>query len=94
MSYDDYEHVIRPGVRGAWNIHNALIANRIELDYFVVLSSAADILGSRGQGAYAAANTFLDACVQYRVGNGLPGTSLDLTAVTGAGCLAENAERE
>lgn len=81
-------------VNAAWNMHRALEAKGIALDYFVVLSSAAGILGSRGQGAYAAANTFLDAFIHYRVRNGLPGTSLDLTAVTGAGYLAENAERQ
>lgn len=94
MAFDDYQLVIRPKVRGAWNMHKVLAANHIGLDYFVVLSSAAGILGSRGQGAYAAANTFLDSFAQYRTSNGLPGTSLDLTAVTGAGYLAENAERQ
>ena len=94
MQHEDYEQVIRPKVKGAWNIHNVLASNRIKLDYFVALSSAAGILGSRGQGAYSAANTFLDSFVQYRVRHGLPGTSLDLTAVTGAGYLAENAARE
>ncbi|KAK0648284.1 hypothetical protein B0T16DRAFT_388549 [Cercophora newfieldiana] len=94
MSHDDYEQVIRPKVNCAWNIHNVMIDSRINLDYFVVLSSAAGILGSRGQGAYAAANTFLDSFVEYRVRKGLPGTSLDLTAVTGAGYLADNAERQ
>ena len=94
MTYDDYQQVIRPKVRGAWNMHKVLAASRTWLDYFVVLSSAAGILGSRGQGAYAAANTFLDSFVQYRACNGLPGTSLNLTAVTGAGYLAENAERQ
>lgn len=94
MAFADYEQVIRPKVQGTWNIHNVLVANRIKLDYFVVLSSAAGILGSRGQAAYAAANTFLDSFVQYRVRNGLPGTSLDLTAVTGAGYLADNATRQ
>ncbi|KAK4225303.1 putative polyketide synthase [Podospora fimiseda] len=93
MSHDDYTQVIRPKVAGAWNMHNVLKSHSISLDYFVVLSSASGILGSRGQGAYAAANTFLDAFVQHRQLNGLPGTSLDLTAVTGAGYLAENAER-
>ena len=94
MTHDDYEQVIRPKFKGAWSIHNVLLNNRINLDYFVVLSSAAGILGSRGQGAYAAANTFLDSFVAYRVRNGLPGTSLDLTAVTGAGYLADNAARQ
>ncbi|KAM7218886.1 putative polyketide synthase [Rhypophila decipiens] len=94
MTHDEYEQVIRPKVNGTLNLHNTLAAHDVKLDYFVVLSSAAGILGSRGQAAYAAANTFLDSFVQYRVRNGLPGTSLDLTAVTGAGYLAENAERE
>ncbi|KAM7198885.1 putative polyketide synthase [Naviculisporaceae sp. PSN 640] len=94
MAYDEYEQVIRPKVSGTLNMHNILAAHGAKLDYFVVLSSAAGILGSRGQAAYAAANTFLDSFMQYRVQNGLPGTSLDLTAVTGAGYLAENAERE
>ncbi|KAK4195700.1 hypothetical protein QBC40DRAFT_185185 [Triangularia verruculosa] len=93
MTHDDYTQVIRPKVAGTWNIHNVLQSQSISLDYFVVLSSASGILGSRGQGAYAAANTFLDSFVQHRQLNGLPGTSLDLTAVTGAGYLAENAER-
>ncbi|KAK4183666.1 putative polyketide synthase [Podospora australis] len=93
MSHDDFTQVIRPKVAGTWNIHNVLESESIKLDYFVVLSSASGILGSRGQGAYAAANTFLDSFVQHRQLNGLPATSLDLTAVTGAGYLAENAER-
>ncbi|KAK3343335.1 hypothetical protein B0H65DRAFT_428251 [Neurospora tetraspora] len=94
MSFPDFSQVIQPKFAGAWNVHNVLSDTGANLDYFVVLSSAAGILGSRGQGAYAAANTFLDSFVQYRVRNGLPGTSLDLTAVTDAGYLAENAERQ
>jgi aryl carrier-like protein len=66
----------------------------VKLDYFIALSSTAGIFGSRGQSAYAAANTFLDAFMQYRVRNGLPGVAVDLTAVTGAGYIAENAERK
>lgn len=94
MSHDDYQAVIRPKVRGATNIHNVLIQSKANVAYFVALSSAAGILGSRGQAAYAAANTFLDSLMQFRASKGLPGVSLDLTAVTGAGYLAENAERQ
>ncbi|AEO60438.1 polyketide synthase [Thermothelomyces thermophilus ATCC 42464] len=94
MSHAEYQQVIQPKVLGATNIHTALTATRVKLDYFVILSSAAGILGSRGQGAYAAANTFLDSFAQYLVERGVPGTALDLTAVTGAGYLAKNAERQ
>lgn len=93
MTYDAYKATVRAKVAGTWNIHNALEAINAELDYFVLLSSAAGILGSRGQAAYAAASTFLDSFAAYRCHKGLPGTSLDLTAVTRAGYIAENASR-
>ncbi|KAL2161069.1 hypothetical protein VTH06DRAFT_8782 [Thermothelomyces fergusii] len=94
MSHSEYQQVIQPKVLGATNIHRALTATRAKLDYFVILSSAAGVLGSRGQGAYAAANTFLDSFAQYLTERGIPGTALDLTAVTGAGYLAQNVERQ
>ncbi|SPQ24118.1 ddfcf033-124e-48c3-8647-9deef8689590 [Thermothielavioides terrestris] len=94
LTYDDYRRVIRPKVDGAWNMHMALEARYVPLEYFVVFSSTAGIIGSRGQGAYAAANAFLDALIQHRVRIGLPGAALDLTAVTNAGYLAENEGRQ
>jgi acyl carrier protein len=94
MTHASYEEVIRPKVQGTWHIHNALLNAEVKLDYFVALSSMAGILGSRGQSSYAAANTFLDAFMQYRARNGLPSVALDLTAVTGAGYIADNDERE
>jgi acyl carrier protein len=86
MSYDQYTTVIEAKVRGAWNLHNALK----NLDFFICLSSAAGAVGNRGQAAYSAANTFLNAFVQYRQRLRLPASSLDLTAVSDAGYLAEN----
>ncbi|KAI0838660.1 ketoacyl-synt-domain-containing protein [Hypoxylon sp. FL0890] len=94
MTHDSYVSAIRAKVKGTWNIHNALESINARLDYFVLMSSAAGILGSRGQAAYAAANTFLDGFASCRAAQGLPGVSLDLTAVTGAGYIAENATRE
>lgn len=93
MTYDDFKATIRAKVDGTWNLHSALEAVDAQLDYFVLLSSAAGILGSRGQAAYAAASTFLDSFAAFRCHEGLPGVSLDLTAVTGAGYIAENAAR-
>ncbi|KAI1389751.1 ketoacyl-synt-domain-containing protein [Hypoxylon trugodes] len=94
MTHDSYTAAIRAKVKGTWNIHNALESIHARLDYFVLLSSAAGIVGSRGQAAYAAANTFLDGFASCRVAQGKPAVSLDLTAVTGAGYIAENAARE
>lgn len=90
MIYDEYNTVIESKVRGAWNFHNALKA--APLDFFVAITSAAGAVGNRGQAAYSAANTFLNAFVQYRIKLGLPASSIDLTAVSDAGYLAENVE--
>jgi acyl transferase domain-containing protein/NADP-dependent 3-hydroxy acid dehydrogenase YdfG/acyl carrier protein len=46
-----------------------------ELAEFIVLSSIAGVVGGPGQGAYAAANAFLDAFVQRRRAQGLPARS-------------------
>ncbi|KAH8744734.1 KR domain-containing protein, partial [Diaporthe sp. PMI_573] len=92
MTYEDYQTVVRSKISGAWNFHNALLDT--PLDFFIFMSSVAGIVGNRGQAAYAAANTFLDAFTHYRRRNGLAATALDLTAVEGVGYLAENADKQ
>ncbi|KAK8137277.1 Reducing polyketide synthase PKS2 [Apiospora sp. TS-2023a] len=91
MTYEQYTTVIESKVQGAWNFHRALC--NAPLDFFVAISSAAGAVGNRGQAAYAAANCFLNAFVQYRLSQGLPASSMDLTAVSDTGYLAEDAEK-
>ncbi|KAK6068248.1 polyketide synthase [Seiridium cupressi] len=91
MTYDQYTSVIESKVQGGWNFHNAL--TNAPLDFFVAISSVAGAVGNRGQAAYAAANCFLNSLVQYRLAHGLPASSLDLTAISDTGYLAEDAEK-
>ncbi|WP_430727340.1 type I polyketide synthase [Streptomyces beigongshangae] len=91
LTPDSLERVLRPKVDGALNLHD--LTRDQDLGAFVLFSSAAGVLGSPGQGNYAAANTFLDALALRRRAEGLPGQSLawGLWAETGgmAGGLAE-----
>ncbi|KAL2148132.1 hypothetical protein VTH82DRAFT_1800 [Thermothelomyces myriococcoides] len=91
MTWEDYSQVIEGKVHGGWNLHLALEDK--PLDFFVAISSAAGAVGNRGQAAYSAANCFLNALVQHRRARGLPGSSLDLTAVSDSGYLAEDLEK-
>ncbi|CZS97698.1 related to polyketide synthase [Rhynchosporium agropyri] len=92
MQFNQWQSVVEGKVSGAWNFHHAL--SNASLDFFVMLSSAAGAVGNRGQAAYSAANCFLNAFTQYRIAEGLPASSIDLTAVSDAGYLAEgSAER-
>src|SRR6202008_3966831 len=61
-----------PKVYGAWNLHHATAS--ADLDWFCSFSSAAALLGSPGQGAYAAANSWLDAFTYWRRAQDLPAT--------------------
>lgn len=92
MQLEQWETVVKCKVAGAWNFHHAL--SNVPLDFFIAISSASGIIGNRGQAAYSAANCFLNALVHNRIKNGLPASSIDLTAVSDAGYLAENAEKQ
>nr|BBX77128.1 polyketide synthase [Mycobacterium florentinum] len=66
--------VLRAKVDGAWNLHE--LTRDADLSAFVMFSSMAGIVGSPGQGNYAAANSFLDGLAGYRRTQGLAGLSV------------------
>jgi acyl transferase domain-containing protein/acyl-CoA synthetase (AMP-forming)/AMP-acid ligase II/NADPH:quinone reductase-like Zn-dependent oxidoreductase/acyl carrier protein len=67
-------NVLRPKVDGAWHLDR--LTRGTALDWFVLFSSAAAMIGSPGQASYCAANAFLDALAHARRHAGLPALSV------------------
>ena len=79
-------------VLGAWNLHE--LTRDQPLDLFVLFSSAAALLGSPGQGNYAAANAFLDALAHHRRWEKRPALSVNWGSWAEVGMAARLSEAE
>ncbi|EMR82636.1 putative polyketide protein [Botrytis cinerea BcDW1] len=85
MTHDDWRTSTDPKTIGSWNLHTLLPHG---LDFFVLLSSVAGVLGSGGQANYAAGNTYLDSLARYRVSRGQKAIAFNLGVMLENGFLA------
>ena len=74
QTWNRFWKVMAPKVQGSYNLH--IISKELNLDFFVLFSSAAGMLGTLGQANYAAANSFLDGLMRYRRLNNMPALSI------------------
>lgn len=88
LSPSRFEKVLLPKVQGAWHLHR--LTGGLSLDFFLLFSSAASLLGARGQANYAAANAFLDGLACHRRSRGLPGLALNWGAWAEVGMAARS----
>jgi hypothetical protein len=84
MAIDGIEAVFAPKALAASHIHAAAAGGAV-LEAMGLFSSVASTFGNIGQGNYASANAYLDSLSLLRRRYGIPCSSLQIPAVSGAG---------
>lgn len=77
IDIETYNLVLRPKISGAWNLHSVFADMDMSLDFFVLFSSTASLMGALGQINYASGNAYLDGLARYRTAHGLPALSIN-----------------
>ena len=75
QTWQKFANVMKAKVKGAWNLH--ALTQDLNLDFFVLYSSAASLLGSPGQANHCAGNSFMDSLAAYRHNLNLPALSIN-----------------
>ncbi|MCI0564761.1 MAG: SDR family NAD(P)-dependent oxidoreductase, partial [Nitrososphaera sp.] len=90
LNEERMKKVMAPKIIGAWNLHSQTL--NLPLDFFILFSSISSLLGSPGQGNYAAGNSFLDALSHYRRARGLKALTVNWGGIADVGYVAKNPE--
>ena len=82
------QRVLAPKLEGSLNLHELTLG--LNIDFFILYSSATTLFGNPGQSGYVAANLWLEALASYRRKQGLPATCIRWGAIADVGYLARN----
>ena len=86
-----FERLMAPKVSGTWHLHT--LTRACPLDFFVMFSSGAALLGSAGQSNYAAANSFMDSLAYVREAEGRHALSINWGSWSEVGMAAAVSEQ-
>ncbi|MEE8332655.1 MAG: type I polyketide synthase [Alphaproteobacteria bacterium] len=85
MTAEQLHRVLAPKIAGGWALHRA--TEQRALNFFILYSSVTTLFGNPGQGAYVAANAYLEALAEHRRSRGLCATAICWSAIADAGYL-------
>ncbi|PKY00277.1 polyketide synthase [Aspergillus campestris IBT 28561] len=86
MTFAKWDLTMKSKVQTSWNLHRLLPS---DLDFFILLSSLAGIVGQMASSNYAGGCAFQDALARYRVSQGQEGLSIDIGWMRNIGIIAE-----
>jgi amino acid adenylation domain-containing protein/thioester reductase-like protein len=88
-SLDLFNMVLRPKVTGSINLDELFFS--VDLEFFVLFSSLASVIGTKGQANYSAANMFMHSLANQRRNRGLAASVIDIPILLGIGYVSRSA---
>ena len=89
MALDDWLAVTKPKIDGSRHL-DELFGSDKSLEFFVMFSSLASVIGNSGQASYNAGNTYCSGLAEHRRKRGLVASVLDIGKIVGIGYVARN----
>ncbi|KAM6534493.1 hypothetical protein FALCPG4_004128 [Fusarium falciforme] len=86
MTFAQWDLAVRTKVQASWNLHRLLPQ---DLDFFILLSSLAGVIGQMASANYAAGCSFQDALARHRTTQGQKGLSIDIGWMLNVGIVSE-----
>ncbi|KAJ4386024.1 hypothetical protein N0V93_008915 [Gnomoniopsis smithogilvyi] len=88
---DHFNVVLGPKVQGSKNLDE--LFSTTKLDFFILFSSLACVVGSKGQSNYGAANLFMHTLAHQRRGRGVAASIIDIAMLLGVGYVARSIDQ-
>ncbi|KAK4212038.1 acyl transferase/acyl hydrolase/lysophospholipase [Rhypophila decipiens] len=95
--FDRFNAVLEPKVQGSMYLDEMFSQpahEKQDLDFFIMFSSLAYVVGNRGQSAYTAANAFMASLAANRRKRGLAASVVHLGAIVGPGYVSRELTAE
>lgn len=88
MSFATLSNVLGPKIQGTSNLDK--LFSKDSLDFFMLFSSLASVVGNRGQSNYGAANMFMTSLAAQRRKRRLAASVIDIGMILGIGYIAQS----